>query len=294
MKFAAIDIGSNAVRLLFQNVYVQDGKPVFHKDSIFRVPLRLGEEAFLNGLFTPDKVDDLVKTMTAFRLLIDVHRPLNFRACATSAMREASNGPDAVERIRKESGLDIEIISGHHEAQIILATHIERKLPLPGRDQLYIDVGGGSTELTVFRKGELADSKSFKIGTLRLRDRLVPPIRWDEMRDWVSSRCSNNNKLTAVGSGGNINKLVKMYGRATRPFLASSVLSEAYQTLKAMPLKQRIVDLGLRPDRADVIVPAARIFKRVLSWAGCKEICAPRFGLADGIIRELYQKHVTD
>ncbi len=292
MKFAAIDIGSNAVRLLFQNIYVRDGTPVFHKDSIVRVPLRLGEQAFLDGKFTPDKVADLVRTMHAFRLLIEVHNPIAFRACATSAMREASNGAEAVQQIRDEAGLDIEIISGHEEASIILATHIERSVPLPGRDQLYIDVGGGSTELTVFRKGELADSRSFKIGTLRLRDRLVPPIRWDEMRAWVTERCRPNRKLTAVGSGGNINKLVKMYG-TVKPFLQADVLSGAYQELKGMSLQQRIVELGLRPDRADVIVPAARIFKRVLSWAGCREICAPKFGLADGIIRELYQQHTA-
>ncbi len=291
MKFAAIDIGSNAVRLLFQNVYIRDGSPVFHKHSLIRVPLRLGEQAFFDGRLTDEKITDLVKTMHAFRLLIEVHRPTAYRACATSAMREAANGPEAVRRIRDEAQLDIDIISGQEEATIILGTHIERVMPLPGYDKLYIDVGGGSTELTVFSQGQLADSRSFKIGTLRLRDRLVPPARWDEMREWIEARCSNRN-LTALGSGGNINKLVKMYA-TNRPFLSAQALSEAYQQLRSLTLKQRIIELGLRPDRADVIVPAARIFKRVLAWAQCPEICAPKFGLADGMIRELYLEHTT-
>jgi exopolyphosphatase/guanosine-5'-triphosphate,3'-diphosphate pyrophosphatase len=292
VRFAAIDIGSNAVRLLITNVFEEDGKPVFIKDSLYRVPVRLGEEAFVKGEFSKEKVEDLTTAMTAFRLLMQVHCTLGYRAYATSAMREAVNGSAAVELIKEKAGLNVEIISGQKEASIILHSEFGSPSKDDKRAYLYIDVGGGSTELVFIRQGVVLASRSFLLGTLRLLSGKVAPRTWDEVKSWIEAHApSSRANLTAIGSGGNINKLIKVYGRSRENFMSRDQIEGAYQHLNSMSYGERIRRIGLKPDRADVIVPAALIFMRVMHWAGIRKVMIPKFGISDGIIAEIYHEY---
>jgi exopolyphosphatase/guanosine-5'-triphosphate,3'-diphosphate pyrophosphatase len=289
MKLGAIDIGSNAIRLLIKHVFERRDGPVFIKDALYRVPVRLGEEAFLDGRFSPAKMDDLVRTMQAFRLLMDVQRVEAWRACATSAMRTSANGPELAERVRRETGIGIGIISGEEEASVILHSEFGQHKEENGRHYLYVDVGGGSTELVYLHKGQVRAARSFRIGTLRLLNDVVERETWEAMGEWlVEHRPGAKQAVTAIGSGGNINKLIKMYGRGREGFLSADQLEAAYAHLAGLSLRERVQDLGLKPDRADVIVPAADIFRRVLRHAAIRRVIVPKFGISDGIIRELY------
>lgn len=289
LKYAAIDIGSNAVRLLLANAFEADGEMQFKKSELVRVPLRLGEDVFLNGKISPAKANLFIKTMQAFRLLIDVFDPVAYRACATASLRDASNGEELVKLIRKESGINIEIITGKHEAELIYANHVEEHLD-PRDSFLYIDVGGGSTEVTLFEKGRCMASRSFEIGTLRWLRNQVPETRWNGFKEWITFTCKNSYPLTAIGSGGNINKIFKMIGRPERP-LPVDKLRTLYEELKPLSVDARIRKYGLNPDRADVIVPAAKIYLSVMKAAGIKEILVPQIGLSDGIIHRLHEDH---
>jgi len=290
MKFGAIDIGSNAIRMLITNVFESETGPIFKKSSLVRVPVRLGEDVFTNGFISKTKGEKLVDTMRAFRLLLGVHDVISFRACATSAMRNATNGEELVERISEEAGFDIEIIQGKKEADIIFSNHFEERL-FQNRSYLYIDVGGGSTELTVFTENKPVASRSFRIGTLRLLNNKVEPEYWDKLLDWVEKNTEGLKKLDAIGSGGNINKLYKMTDTSGRGPFQRSQLKTLHVMLREMSYENRIAKLGLNPDRADVIVPACEIFRAILKRAKIKDMIVPEFGLSDGITRLLYENY---
>lgn len=292
MKFGAIDIGSNAVRLLITNVFESETGPIFKKLSLVRVPIRLGEDVFTNGSISEDKQLKMVQTMGAFKLLLDVHGVVSYRACATSAMRNASNGEELAEQIAEEAGIDIEIIQGRKEADIIFSNHFEERL-LKDRSYLYIDVGGGSTELTVFSDKKPVASRSFRIGTIRLLNGKVEPEYWDKLLNWVGKHTKGLNDLDAIGSGGNINKLYKMAEIPGRKPMPYKKLKELHHTLRDLTYEQRISQLGLSPDRADVIIPACEVFRAILKRAKIKNILVPEFGLADGITRLLYEDYTT-
>lgn len=290
MRFAAIDIGSNAVRLLLCNVYDQDGEPVFKKAELVRMPIRLGEDAFRFKRITEEKKEKLAKTMKAFKLLIDVFGAVDFRACATAAMREADNGPEVIRYIKQQSGIEIEIIDGKTEAQIIYSNHIEEHLD-HDQSYLYIDVGGGSTELTLFANNKVVASQSFNIGTIRLLHDQVSKETWNYFKDWVKEKTIPYYPLTAIGSGGNINKLFKMADKKENKPLTLAKIQEVYSFLKEFTVEERITRLGLNPDRADVIVPATKIFLTVMKTAVIDKILVPQIGLSDGIIHLLYEKN---
>ncbi len=293
MKFASIDIGSNAVRLLLCSV-IEDGNEVlFKKNELVRIPLRLGEDAFITKKISEDKIVQLVKTMHAFRLLIEVFGALDYRACATSAMREATNGSEIIERVKNEAGISIEIIHGKTEAEIIYSNHIAEHLDL-NSSYLYIDVGGGSTELTLFSKGRIEFSQSFNIGTIRLLHDKVSKEHWSDFKETVRNITKNYRPLKAIGSGGNINKLYKTLKKKEGKSLQYDKIKEYSEYLSTFSLDERIVKLGLNPDRADVILPAAKIFLSVMKNAGIDEIIVPQIGLSDGIIHLLYEKHINE
>ena len=224
MKFAAIDIGSNAVRLLIENVYETAKGPVFHKDSLIRIPVRLGEDAFLDGAISDEKIEMLIKAMSAMRNIMDIHKITSVKIAATSAMRDASNNQEIVARVFKETGLQIEVISGDSEGKTMLQLPMEQIGLNPTQHYLYIDVGGGSTELAFFSKGELSVNKSFNIGTLRLLNDQVSDADWKVMLDWIKKNKNYNFDLSAIGVGGNINHVMKHYGKAGRPYLSISIL----------------------------------------------------------------------
>lgn len=290
MRFASIDIGSNAVRLLLCNVYEQDGEPVFKKAELVRMPIRLGEDVFRTGRISEVKREKLAKTMNAFRLLIETFDAISYRACATAAMREAENGDEVLSFVKKQSGIDIEIIDGKTEAQIIYSNHIEEHLDHE-QNYLYIDVGGGSTELTLFVKNQVVASQSFNIGTIRLLHDQVRKETWNDFKDWIKEKTKSHFPLTAIGSGGNINKLFKMADRKENKPLLFSKIQESYYFLKEFTVEQRITILGLNPDRADVIVPATKIFLTVMKTADIDKILVPQIGLSDGIIHILYENY---
>lgn len=290
MRYAAIDIGSNAVRLLIADI-IENGKEIsFKKNTLIRVPLRLGDDAFLDKRISPKKADDLFKTMLAFKNLIDVYKVADYRACATSAMREAENGSEVVKRIKEEAGIDLEIVEGQNEANIIYSSHIEQTLERK-KNYLYIDVGGGSTELSVFSEGKVKASKSFQIGTVRMLDNADTDESWDDIKEWIKEYCKKYPNLVGIGTGGNINKLFKLSGEKDGTPLAFNKLKDLYTHLNSFSLKERIAVLGLNHDRADVIIPACEIYLSVMKWAGIKQIFVPRVGMVDGIIQLLIEKN---
>lgn len=293
MKFASIDVGSNAVRLLLCHVIERNHEPVFKKSELIRMPVRLGEDAFLNKVISIEKVEKLVETMKAFRHLINVFGAVNYRACATSAMREATNGIEICRRIKAEAGIDLEIIDGKTEARIIYSNHIAEHLQ-DDESYLYIDVGGGSTELTVFSDHRIAWSTSFNIGTLRLLNNTVSKEYWNEFKEKVKKETENFRPLTAIGSGGNINKIFKMIRKKDNKPVYYSRLKEFYDHLNSFTFDERITVLNLNPDRADVIVPATKIFLTVMKCAGIEKIIVPQIGLADGLIHLLYENFKTE
>lgn len=289
-KFAAIDIGSNAVRLLIHNIIERKDKaPQFRKSSLIRVPVRLGEDSFTVGKISEANVERMIKAMKAFKLLMEVNKVEEYMACATSAMREAENGMKVVNRIKKESGINIEIIDGKREAEIIASTDLKDLLEV-NQTYLYIDVGGGSTEFTFFNKGKATASKSFKIGTVRILNQLVSDENWAQLKDWIEENSKNKTKLSIIGTGGNINKLHKMSGRKVGQPLSYIWLNAQYLFLESMSYNDRISELGLNQDRADVILPAARIFLSAAKWSGAKKIHVPKIGLSDGMIKLLYHQ----
>lgn len=285
-KFAAIDIGSNAIRLLIHNVIEEAEKETqFRKSELIRVPVRLGEDSFTHGIISDRNIERMVNTIKAFQLLMDVNEVEKYMACATSAMREAKNGLEVIDKIKKETSIEIELIDGEKEAAIIASTDL-KKLIRKDKNYLYIDVGGGSTEFTLFSEGKIKDSRSFKLGTVRLLNNTVHEKTWNELKTWITSNIKD--KISIIGSGGNINKLHKMSGRKEGEPLSYIWLNAQYHFLDNLTYNDRISELGLNPDRADVIIPALRIFLSAARWSGAKKIHVPKIGLSDGIIKTLY------
>ncbi len=293
MKFASIDIGSNAVRLLLCSVIEDGGEVLFKKNELVRIPIRLGEDAFVEKKISEEKIQSLVKTMKAFRLLMEVFGAVDYRACATSAMREASNGAEIIERVSKESGIAIEIIHGKIEAEIIYSNHIAEHLDHDS-SYLYIDVGGGSTELTLFSQGKIVFSQSFNIGTIRLLHETVSKEHWSDFKETVRNITKNYKPLKAIGSGGNINKIYKTLKKKEGKSLQYEKIKEYSEYLSSFSVEQRITKLGLNPDRADVILPASKIFLTVMKNSGIDEIIVPQIGLSDGIVHLLYEKYIRE
>jgi exopolyphosphatase/guanosine-5'-triphosphate,3'-diphosphate pyrophosphatase len=290
LKLAAIDIGSNAARLLITDVIERpNGKPDFIKLTLVRVPLRLGFDVFEKGEITESKSEMFVKTIQSYKLLLEVYNVTHHIAVATSAMRDAVNSKKILERVRKEAGIDIKIISGEEEATYIYENHVAENLS-NNESYLYIDVGGGSTELTFFSDGKLITKESFNIGTIRLLKNQVTEDHWDAMKDFIKKKTSGYHHITAIGSGGNINKIFSLSKRKEGRPLPLELLRNYYKEFSSMSLTQRISLYQLREDRADVIVPALLIYINVMRWADAEEIFVPKIGLADGLIHILYEQ----
>jgi exopolyphosphatase/guanosine-5'-triphosphate,3'-diphosphate pyrophosphatase len=287
-KYAAIDIGSNAMRLLITNIVEQEGKETqFNKSALIRVPIRLGQDAFTVGEITPENIDRMVDAMEAFRLLMKVYKVEKYKACATSAMREAYNGKEVTNIIREKSAIDIEIIDGKVEAAIIASSDLHSFISTD-KTYLYVDVGGGSTEFSLCSDGKMVASKSFKNGTVRLLNNMVNDIVWQEIEKWIKSVCEPYEHITLIGSGGNINKIHKLSEKHQEKPLSYVYLSAQYQYLNSLTYEQRIAELGLNTDRADVIIPATRIYLNAMKWSGARQIYVPKIGLSDGIVKALY------
>jgi len=292
LRYAAIDIGSNAVRLLIADIIENNTSVSFKKNTLIRVPLRLGDDAFLDKHLSDRKSTDLVKSMQAFRNLMDVYKVTDYLAYATSALREAKNGDELVKRISLEANINLEIIPGQKEAQIIYSSHAEQTID-KSKNYLYIDVGGGSTELSLFAAGELWASKSFNIGTIRMLDNLDREETWNEMKDFIRENTRQFKLISGIGTGGNINKLYKLSEEKDKMPLTFIKLKALYTYLNSFSLKDRINVLGLNQDRADVIIPACEIYLTILKTANIKSIYIPTVGLVDGMIQTLIEKNFT-
>lgn len=289
-KYAAIDIGSNAVRLLVSNVIERKSKPtIFTKNAMVRVPIRLGQDTFTHGAIGMPNQQRMIHAMQSFKILMDVHGVSHYMACATSALREAKNGKSLIERIRKETEVRVELIDGKREAEIIAMTDLY-DIVKPHKSYLFVDVGGGSTELTIIHGGKTVASKSFKIGTVRLLNKMVKPSEMDSYMNWIQKHTKSLSSISVVGSGGTINKVFKMSGRKIGKPLSYMLLSEQYEYLKQRTNKELLVDLQLNPDRADVIVPAVHIYLLAMKYSGANKIFVPKVGLADGMIKLLYKE----
>jgi exopolyphosphatase/guanosine-5'-triphosphate,3'-diphosphate pyrophosphatase len=288
-KYAAIDIGSNAVRLLITNVIEEHGKePKFKKSSLVRVPIRLGQDSFTTGIISDENIVKMKDTMNAFRLLMKSNNVVKYMACATSALREAENGKELVNIIKKASNVDIEIIDGKKEAAIIASTDLKTFID-KNSNYLYVDVGGGSTELTIFSNGRIIKSKSFKVGTVRLINKSFDElINWDDIKNWIKKNTKGLDKITMIGSGGNINKIHRISGKTTEKPLSYIYLNAQYHFFSAMSYSDRVTEIGLNPDRADVIIPALKIYLNAMKWAGAKKMYVPKIGLSDGMVKTLY------
>ena len=292
-KFAAIDIGSNAIRLLIATVLEKEGYHTqFKKTSLVRVPIRLGADVFLDGKISMNNYRRMVDAMNAYRLLMKTHGVKTYRACATSAMREAANGRELAQQIKKATGIDIQIIDGEEEAAIIACTDLWDQID-PTRNYLYVDVGGGSTEFTVYSDGKSVTSRSFKLGTVRILNDMVSDKVWDDVKKWIKENTNDLEKIRVIGSGGNINSIYKTSGRKIGKPLSYLFLAEYYKKLKSLDYHERIFNLQMNPDRADVVVPATRIYLSAMKWSKARNIYVPKIGLADGIIKSLYNERMA-
>ena len=290
MRLAAIDIGSNAARLLISDVVTgPQGNKEFIKAALVRAPLRLGFEVFDKGEIPPAKVEKIIKTLKSYKLLLDVYEVKHVKACATSAMRDASNGADIIRKVKAETGIEIKIISGQEEASLIYENHIADSMT-KDESYLYIDVGGGSTELTFFSDGKLIFKESFNIGTIRLLKNQVNESLWDEMKEFIKQRTKGYHHVTAIGSGGNINKIFSLSKRKEGKPLSLDLLRDYFKEFSNLSVAQRMMLYHLREDRADVIVPALLIYINVMRWTDTEEIYVPKIGLADGLIHTLYEE----
>jgi exopolyphosphatase / guanosine-5'-triphosphate,3'-diphosphate pyrophosphatase len=293
MLFSSIDIGSNAVRLLLANVFEKNGYAVADKASLIRVPLRLGMDVFNTGSISEERISSLVKTMKAFSYLLEVYQPIALTICATAAMREASNKDEIVKLIKEETNLDVKVIDGLTEARIISQYNSNTLLP-DGERTMFIDVGGGSTEISIIENHRFLASESFSIGTIRLLYEKVTDDEWNRLKTWLIKFRGTNPNMICMGSGGNINKITKLYGSYKNDFIVFKDLQRALKQMEKFTVDERINLLGLRPDRADVIVPAAKIFIFIMEWALLEKVFAPKIGLADGLVLKTYEDMKKD
>lgn len=288
MILAAIDIGSNAARLLITEV-VETGeqKPLFNKLNLFRIPLRLGFDVFETKYISDEKVKMLTDTMQGFKYLMDAYKVEALKACATSAMRDAANADEVLEKVYQTSGIKIEIISGDMEANLVYENHVAENMDTD-HSYMYIDVGGGSTEISFFTNGILIFKNSFNIGTIRLLKNLVTDAHWDEMKNTIKAVSKGQKEVIAIGSGGNINKVFSLSKRKDGKPLQLELLRDYYNELIAFPIQERMERYKMRQDRADVIVPALSIYINAMRWANSNEIYVPKIGLADGLVQHLW------
>jgi len=290
LRLAAIDIGSNAARLLISDVVRNyEGKPDFNKLNLVRVPLRLGFDVFEKKEISAEKTRMIIDTIKAYKCLIDVYNVQYIKACATSAMRDASNGPAIIAEVKEATGIDIRIISGDEEAAVIYENHVAENLDKE-HSYLYTDVGGGSTELTFFSQNQLVFKRSFNIGTIRLLKNQVNESHWDEMKDFIREKIKGHKQVVAIGTGGNINKVFSLSKKKDGKPLALDLLKDYYKEFSNFSLYERMRTYNLREDRADVILPALQIYINVMRWAGIEEIFVPKIGLADGLLHTLYDE----
>lgn len=290
MKLAAIDIGSNAARLLISEVTeLEKGNLQFNKLNLIRVPLRLGFDVFETGEISKQKINKVVETIKAYKHLLSIYDVKYLKACATSAMREARNAQEIIRKVKLETGIEIKVISGDEEASYIYENHIAENLDKE-HSYLYIDVGGGSTELTFFSEGKLEFKESFNIGTIRLLKGLVGEKHWEEMKEFIKLGTKDHIDVIAIGSGGNINKVFSLSKRKEGKPLSLELLRDYYRELNSFTVEDRMQKYSLREDRADVIVPALQIYVNVMRWAAIDEIFVPKIGLADGLIHMLYDE----
>lgn len=288
-RYAAIDIGSNGMRLLIAKVVENKGVTSVQKLSLVRVPIRLGEDVFNDGIISDEKKNQFVKTIKAYKLLMDIYQVKDFRAVATSAMREARNGNEIANLIKKETDIDISLIDGKMEADLIFSTIYTQNIS-KNDSYLFIDVGGGSTEITIFNKGKRVESKSFKIGTVRLLQNKVEEQNWEELDNWLNNVVNSEKDFKAIGTGGNINRYFKLSRNNHLEPVKQTVLKELYEDLNALTTEERAEKYRLRYDRADVIVPAGKIYLSILEKCGIDEIIVPKIGLSDGIVYYLYKR----
>lgn len=290
MILAAIDIGSNAARLLIAEAAVyKDGSVDYTKLTLLRIPLRLGFDVFSKGYISDKKKKKLKDTIMIYKLLMDVYDVEGLEACATSAMRDASNGSEIMQEIKEETGVDIRIITGMEEATILYETHIADNLN-NDKSYLYVDVGGGSTEVTLFSKGNTIFKESFNIGTIRMLNDQVTEEQWEHMKWYIKTHVKNYQPLEAIGTGGNINKIFSVSKRKEGKPLPLELIKDYHKELSASTVEERMHLYNFRADRADVIVPALQVYSSIMRWAGAEEIYVPKIGLADGLIRMLYQQ----
>ena len=289
-KYAAVDIGSNAIRLLIATVIEKEGFPTqFKKTSLVRLPIRLGADVFLKGNVSPGNYQRLLDAMHAYSLIIKTHKVVAFRACATSAMREAKNGKEIVSKLKAATDIDIQIIDGNDEAAIIASTDL-KQLISDNKVFLYVDVGGGSTEFTVFANGKNIASHSFKLGTVRIINGMVDDAIWEQAQQWVTQHTKAYSKINVIGSGGNINSIYRFSEKKVGQPLSYLFMSNFYEKVKQYDYNQRVFELKMNPDRADVIIPATRIYLSAMKWAKAKNMYVPKIGLADGIVKQLYNE----
>ena len=289
MKLAVIDIGSNAIRFQVTNILKYKEVDHFKRLEYVRFPLRLGQDVFSSEKLKAKSIKKFHKLMKAFALLIELYEVDHYMACATSAMRESKNGQEVADEVKEKTGLQIKIIDGGEEAILInkaIAEHLDGKL-----SYMHIDVGGGSTELNLIRQGELIGSRSFQIGSVRRMDHRDTPQMWTEMEDWITSTTDISELRTAIGTGGNINKLFELGGKEKGQNMTLSELITVQSMLRETTVDDRIYKLQLNPDRADVIIPASEIYISVMQRGGISEIVVPDVGLKDGMIRMLYEEY---
>lgn len=289
MIIAAIDIGSNAARLLINEVKETNGKAEFTKLNLLRIPLRLGFDVFSKGEIGAERKQMVIKTMTIFRELMEIYKVEHYRACATSAMRDAKNGQEIIDIVKEQSDINIEIITGDEEATLIYENHVAEGLDKDFA-YLYVDVGGGSTELTFYENNEMQYEHSFNIGTIRLLNGLVTPSIWDDMKDEIKDKIKSKKTVVAIGSGGNINKIFSMSKTKDGKPMPVSIIKKYLKEMEKLSVEERMQLYQIREDRADVIVPALTIFNNVMTWADIKHIYVPKISVADGLVHSIYTK----
>lgn len=291
-RYAAIDVGSNGVRLLINTIIEAEHKePQFKKTSLVRVPIRLGADVFIDGRISEKNADRMVETMHAYVSLMKIHGIDAYKACATSAMRDAENGEQITERIKEETGIQLKVINGKDEAALIATTDL-REYIRPDKTYLYVDVGGGSTEFTIFSNGKRIHSRSFKLGTVRILNGLTKEKTWKKAEDWVRENTKKYHSIRMIGSGGNINHIFKQSGRKKGKPLTFFYMSSFYQLIKSLTYDERVAQLEMKLDRADVIIPATKIYLSAMEWSGARKVYVPKIGLSDGIIKSLYQENL--
>jgi len=293
-KLGAIDIGSNSVRCLISNVVYKEGYTYYRKVSMIRLPIRLGQEVFMSGTLSPETRARFTEGMRAYKHLLAVHGVQGFKAVATSAMREAKNGMELVDLVKEQTGIAIDIIDGEEEARLVFNSKLYDIIQAPQKNFVYVDVGGGSTELSVIQDQEVLASESFKLGGVRVMNGLDQPEEWLRMKSWLEKQTKHLKDKAAIGAGGNINKLHKLSLRPLSKSLRLSYINEQWNLINSMDVEERVTKLGLNFDRADIIVHALPIYMRAMEWAGVSRMYVPKIGVSDGLIRDMYHKEYKE